>query len=89
MGGSTSGVATFDKILHGLLETSFIRKVDHYPLRDVSRLIIFLIPHVPLATILRGRRETFIADVDGQPTVGSVFPSPNVIPRDGSFRAEI
>lgn len=52
-------------------------------------MIVFLIPHIPLATILRGIRETLAAPEDGQLTVGSVFPPPKVIPRDGSLRAEI
>jgi hypothetical protein len=52
-GENTSGVTTFNKTLHDLLHTPFVRKVYHRPLRDIARLIVFLIPHIPLAGILK------------------------------------
>ena len=88
-GGSTSGVTTLNKAPHDLLDAPFIRKVDHYPLRDIARLIVFLILHVPLAAILGGIRETFVVPEGGHLTAGSVLPPPKVIPRDGSLRAVI
>lgn len=52
---STSGVTTLGKTLHYLFEIPFIRKANYCPLRDVARLIVFLIPHVPLTVILTGK----------------------------------
>ena len=46
-------MAAFDKTLHDLLDAPLVRKIDHDPLRDVARLIIFLVSHVPLASILK------------------------------------
>ena len=53
LGGSTSGVTTLNKTPHGLLDIPFVREIDHRPLRDIARLVVFLIPHIPLASILR------------------------------------
>ena len=88
-GETTSGVTTLNKTPYDLFDTPFIRKVDYYPLRNVSGLIVLLIPHVPLAGILKGVRETSATHKDGKLAVDSVLPSPKVIPRDGSLRAGI
>lgn len=83
-------MTTFNETLHDLLDTPFIRKVYHYPFRDVARLEVFLISHVPLAVVLKERvRKTCAAHKNGRGTVDSVLSSPNLIPRDGSLRAGI
>jgi len=46
-------MTTFNETLHDLLDAPFVRKVDHCPLRDIARLIVFLIPHIPLAGVLK------------------------------------
>jgi len=57
-------VATFDETLHDLLDP-FLRKVDHCPLRYVTRLIVFLVSHVPLAVVLKDTREFSLAHENG------------------------
>ena len=49
---STSGLTTSGEALHYLFDIPFVRKVDHGPLRDVTRLEVFLFPHIPLAAVL-------------------------------------
>ena len=45
-------MAAFDETLHDLLDTPLVRIINDDPLRDVARLVIFLVSHVPLASIL-------------------------------------
>lgn len=56
----TTSNKTPDDLLDPLL-----RKVDHRPLRDVARLVVLLIFHVPLAIILKNACEISVAHKDG------------------------